>query len=161
MVEEMRRHMASWPAMNPRCSGRSSSARSSPIRSGSGCCELLTSARHAQRFLSAHDQIVDLFHLRRDHLTTGELRAARRRGFEAWADISGVAAAAWLSLGHRRDLPARLRQGQHRDATPAHPGRGNVWRAKGYRREVVAYRLPHGTMRLGSSGSAGGSNTAR
>ena len=52
------------------------------------------SARQAQRFLSAHDQINNLFHLRRDHVLAGEYRAARARVFETWADISGVAAAA-------------------------------------------------------------------
>jgi putative transposase len=52
------------------------------------------SARQAQRFLSAHDQIGNLFHLRRDHVTASEYRAARARAFETWADISGVASAA-------------------------------------------------------------------
>jgi putative transposase len=52
------------------------------------------SAGQAQRFLSAHDQINNLFHLRRDHIPASEYRAARRRAFETWADISGVAAAA-------------------------------------------------------------------
>src|SRR4051794_16362272 len=52
------------------------------------------SARQAQRFLSAHDQVDNLFHLRRDHVTAAEHRAARARAFETWAEISGVAAAA-------------------------------------------------------------------
>ena len=52
------------------------------------------SARQAQRFLSAHDQIANLFHLRRDHVTAVQHRAARARAFETWAEISGVAAAA-------------------------------------------------------------------
>ena len=52
------------------------------------------SARQAQRFLSTHDQIGNLFHLRRGHLSASEYRAARARAFEVWADISGVAAAA-------------------------------------------------------------------
>ena len=52
------------------------------------------SAGQAQRFLSAHDQINNLFHLRRDQVTACEYRAARARAFGAWADISGVAAAA-------------------------------------------------------------------
>ena len=52
------------------------------------------SPRQAQRFLSAHDQLNNLFHLRRDHITASEHRAARARAFETWADISGVAAAA-------------------------------------------------------------------
>src|ERR671914_836822 len=49
------------------------------------------SPRQAQRFLSTHDQINNLFHLRRDHLSASEYRAARARAFETWADISGVA----------------------------------------------------------------------
>src|SRR5919202_1531601 len=52
------------------------------------------SAGQAQRFLSAHDQINNLFHLRRDHLSAVQFRAARARAFETWANISGVAAAA-------------------------------------------------------------------
>ena len=52
------------------------------------------SPRQAQRFLSAHGQIANLFHLRRDHVPASEYRAARTRAFEVWADISGVAAAA-------------------------------------------------------------------
>ncbi len=52
------------------------------------------SAGQAQRFLSAHDQISNLFHLRRDHVTAAEYRAARTRAFELWAEITGVAAAA-------------------------------------------------------------------
>ena len=52
------------------------------------------SARQAQRFLSAHDQVNNLFHLRRDHVTASEYRAARARAFEMWAEISGVAVAA-------------------------------------------------------------------
>jgi putative transposase len=52
------------------------------------------SAGQAQRFLSTHDPINNLFHLRRDHITAAEHRAARTRAFELWAEISGVAAAA-------------------------------------------------------------------
>ena len=48
----------------------------------------------ARRFLSAHDRIGNLFHLRRDHVTAVQYRAARTRAFGVWADISGVAAAA-------------------------------------------------------------------
>src|SRR3954452_22687264 len=52
------------------------------------------SARQAQRFLSTHDQINNLFHRRRDHLTASEYRAARAQAFQTWAEITGVAAAA-------------------------------------------------------------------
>ncbi|MFC7739189.1 DDE-type integrase/transposase/recombinase [Roseomonas sp. GCM10028921] len=48
----------------------------------------------AQRFLSAHDGINNLLHLRRDHVTASEHRAARARAFETWADVSGVATTA-------------------------------------------------------------------
>src|SRR5919112_2039 len=40
------------------------------------------SPRQAQRLLSAHGQINNLFHLRRDHVTAREYRAARTRAFE-------------------------------------------------------------------------------
>jgi putative transposase len=52
------------------------------------------SAGQAQRFLSAHDQINNLFPLRRDHVPASEYRAARGRAFAMWAEISGVAVAA-------------------------------------------------------------------
>ncbi len=52
------------------------------------------SPRQAQRFLSANDQINNLFHLRRDHLPASQYRAARARALETWAEISGIAAAA-------------------------------------------------------------------
>jgi hypothetical protein len=39
------------------------------------------SAGQAQRFLSAHDQINNLFHLRRDRVTAAEHRASRTQRF--------------------------------------------------------------------------------
>jgi putative transposase len=45
------------------------------------------SAGQAQRFLSAHDQINNLFHLRRDHLTAAEHRGPRTQTFQGWAEI--------------------------------------------------------------------------
>src|ERR671931_1102703 len=44
----------------------------------------------AQRFLSTHDPINNLFHLRRDHVTTDQYRAARTRAFAVWAEITDV-----------------------------------------------------------------------
>jgi putative transposase len=52
------------------------------------------SAGQAQRFLSAHNQINNLFHLRRDHVTASQDRAARTQTFQTWAEVSGVAARA-------------------------------------------------------------------
>jgi putative transposase len=42
----------------------------------------------AQRFLSAHDPINNLFHLRREHVSAVQYREARMRAFEIWAEIS-------------------------------------------------------------------------
>ena len=49
------------------------------------------SPRQAQRFLSAHDQINNLFPLRRDHLPAPQYRAARTQAFQTWAEVTGVA----------------------------------------------------------------------
>jgi hypothetical protein len=61
------------------------------------------SAGQAQRFLSAHDQINNLFYLRRDHVTAAEHRASRTQRFHIWAEICSIG---WQgSLGH---LPGHL-----------------------------------------------------
>jgi putative transposase len=52
------------------------------------------SAGQAQRFLSAHDQINNLFHLYRDYLPATEYRAVRAQAFAIWAEITGAKAAA-------------------------------------------------------------------
>ena len=44
------------------------------------------SSGQAQRFLSAHDSINNLFHLR---LTAVQYREARMRAFEIWTEITG------------------------------------------------------------------------
>ena len=46
---------------------------------------------HAQRFLSAHDGINNLFHLRRHRLPAHQYRAARAQAFQTWAEVTGVA----------------------------------------------------------------------
>ncbi len=52
------------------------------------------SAGQAQRFLSAHDGINNLFHLRRHQVSATQYRAARTQAFQVWAEVTGVAAAA-------------------------------------------------------------------
>ena len=52
------------------------------------------SAGQAQRFLSAHDGISNLFHLRRHQVPAVQYRAARTDAFRVWAEITSVAAAA-------------------------------------------------------------------
>jgi len=46
---------------------------------------------HAQRFLSAHDGINNLFPLRRRRLAAAQYRAARTQAFQTWAEVTGVA----------------------------------------------------------------------
>jgi len=52
------------------------------------------SAGQAQRFLSAHDGINNLFHLRRHQVPATRYRAARTQAFQVWAEVTGVAAGA-------------------------------------------------------------------
>lgn len=52
------------------------------------------SARQVQRFLSIHDPIANLFHLRRDHRPAADYRAARTQAFAAWAEVAGAHMAA-------------------------------------------------------------------
>jgi len=48
----------------------------------------------AQRFLSAHDGINNLFLLRRHQVPAAQYRAARTQTMQVWAEVSGVTAAA-------------------------------------------------------------------
>ena len=52
------------------------------------------SARHAQRFLSAHDQINNLFLLPRHRMPATDYRTERTRAFQAWHDVCGITLAA-------------------------------------------------------------------
>ena len=53
------------------------------------------SAGQAQRFLSGHGGINNLFHLRHHHhRPAAQYRAARTQAFQTWAAITGVAARA-------------------------------------------------------------------
>jgi putative transposase len=52
------------------------------------------SAGQAQRFLSAHDGINNLFLLRRHQVPATQYRATRTRAFQVWAEVTGVAAVA-------------------------------------------------------------------
>ena len=47
-----------------------------------------------QRFLSAHDQVANIFPRRRDHDTAANLRSGRTQAFATWADVTAVAMAA-------------------------------------------------------------------
>ena len=51
-------------------------------------------AGQAQRFLSAHDGINNLFLLRRHDVPAAQYRAARTKAMQVWAEVTSVAAAA-------------------------------------------------------------------
>jgi len=48
----------------------------------------------AQRFLSAHDGINNLFQLCRYQIPAAQYRAARTQAMQVWAEVTGIAAAA-------------------------------------------------------------------
>src|SRR5689334_7710157 len=52
------------------------------------------SARHAQRFLSAHDPVNNLFLRPRHRISATDDRADRARAFQAWHDVCGIKLAA-------------------------------------------------------------------
>ena len=52
------------------------------------------SPRQAQRFLSVHAQVSNLFHLRNDHIPAVQHRATHTQAFQTWAEVTGVAAQA-------------------------------------------------------------------
>src|SRR5215208_3275204 len=65
-----------------------------PTRRRERIMKRFKSPRRAQRFLSAHDGINNLFHLRRHRLPAARYRAARTQAFQTWAEVTGVAARA-------------------------------------------------------------------
>jgi putative transposase len=53
------------------------------------------SARQAQRFLSVHDQVANLFHVPYPNSVTADFRrASREQAFTAWHEISKTSATA-------------------------------------------------------------------
>ena len=52
------------------------------------------SAGQAQRFLSAHDGISNLFQLHHHQTPAAQYRAARTQAFQTWAEVTGVTASA-------------------------------------------------------------------
>ena len=65
-----------------------------PIRRRERQMKRFKSAGQAQRLLSAHSGINNLFHLRRDHVPADQYRAARTQAFQTWSEITGAAALA-------------------------------------------------------------------
>src|SRR6266478_3715015 len=65
-----------------------------PTRRRERIMKQFKSPRQVQRFLSAHDQVANVFPRRRDHDTAANLRSVRTQAFATWADVTGVAMAA-------------------------------------------------------------------
>ena len=66
-----------------------------PTRRRERIMKRFKSARQAQRFLSIHDQLANLFHLPRpEHQTANARRAHRAKAITAWREITGAAMAA-------------------------------------------------------------------
>jgi putative transposase len=76
--------------------GRKNRAENShqPTRRRERQMKRLKSAGQAQRFLSAHNGINNLFQLRRDHVTAHQHHGARTCAFGIWVNITGFVAAA-------------------------------------------------------------------
>ena len=60
-----------------------------PTRRRERIMKRFNSPRQVQRFLSAHDQIANVFPRRRDHDTAANLRSGRTQAFATWADVTG------------------------------------------------------------------------
>ena len=65
-----------------------------PTRRRERIVKRFKSPRQVQRFLSAHDQVANVFPRRRDRDTAASLRFSRTQAFATWADVTGVAKAA-------------------------------------------------------------------
>jgi putative transposase len=64
-----------------------------PTRRREGIMKGFKSQRRAQRFLSTHDQIANVFS-RPPPVDAATIRSARTQAFTHWADVAGVAMAA-------------------------------------------------------------------
>ena len=64
-----------------------------PTRRRERRMQRLKSARHAQRFLSAHSRIHNHVQLRRYRLTADQYRTARGHAFCTWREVVSIASA--------------------------------------------------------------------
>jgi putative transposase len=66
-----------------------------PTRRRERIMKRFKSARQAQRFLSVHDQVANLFHIPYPESITADFhRASRERAFAVWREISKIGATA-------------------------------------------------------------------
>jgi putative transposase len=65
-----------------------------PTRRRERIMKRFKSPRQVQRFLSAHDQVANIFPRRRADDTASNLRSVRTQAFATWADVTSVVMAA-------------------------------------------------------------------
>src|SRR6185437_4163837 len=88
-----------------------------PTRRRERIMKRFKSPRQVQRFLSAHDQVANVFPRRRDHDTAAKLRSGRTQAFTTWADVTGVAMAAITRIAGHRSIHRAFRQSAHSKLT--------------------------------------------
>src|SRR3712207_6123812 len=101
ITDKLKSHAAAKKDLTLRCEhrqrkGLNNRAENShqPTRRRERQMKRFQSPRQVQRFLAIHDPINNLLHLRRDHHSATEFRAARAQAFEAWAEVAGARMAA-------------------------------------------------------------------
>jgi len=72
-----------------RCGNNRAEVSHQPTRRRERQRQRFKSARHAQRFISAHSRIHNPFPLRRHRLTANQHRAARNAAFRTWREVAG------------------------------------------------------------------------
>jgi hypothetical protein len=75
------------------------------VQSGKARCRRWRARRARPRFLSAHDQINNLFHLRRDHTTTDEHRGVKMETYRIWAEVARIR----LTAAEELTVPSKSR----------------------------------------------------
>jgi putative transposase len=83
-----------WPAIAPNRHAADAVVLAQPTRRRERIMKRFKSPRHVQRFLSAHDQLANVFPRRREDDTAVNLRSGRTQAFATRADVTGVAMAA-------------------------------------------------------------------
>jgi len=77
----------------PKCLNNRAENSHQPTRRRERIMKRFKSARQAQQFLSVHDQVANLFHVPYPETATADFRrAACKRAFATWRDVSKIAA---------------------------------------------------------------------
>jgi len=101
ITDKLKSYAAAKKALKLRCEHRQhkginnrSENSHHPTRRRKRQMKRFKSPRQVQRFLSVHDPINNLVHLRRDRRPAAEYRTFRAQAFAVWAEVAGVPLAA-------------------------------------------------------------------